>query len=117
MSISVAFAQSDYRPIDVSDWKPANTDTPMELILPLTKQFPEVLEGRPSLIVEMTKGKDGKSLIFILEKTGYLDDFVEGDRYRAVVVKDGEKWRLKSLGRKWKCYRGVHKGWHTKQCS
>ena len=114
--VTSANAQKGYRPIDVTNWKPENAASPMELVVPLLKSFPEALEGRPHLIVELVKGKDGKSFIIVIEKTGYLDDFLEGERYRAVVVPDGDKWRLKALGRQWKCYRGANKGWHTKKC-
>ncbi|MGH1353097.1 MAG: hypothetical protein ACRBBN_20155 [Methyloligellaceae bacterium] len=113
---TAASAQQGFRPIDVTNWKPENSETPLDLIASLYKGFPEALEGKPKVNINLTKNEDGKSFLIRLEMTGYLDDHTDGERYRAVVVRDGDKWRLKSLGKQWKCYRGSNKGWHTKIC-
>ncbi len=113
---ATATAQQGFRPIDVTNWKPDNSETPLDLIAPLYKGYPEALEGKPRVKIVLTKNEDGKSFLIRLEMTGYLDDHTDGERYRAVVVRDGDKWRLKALGKQWKCYRGSNKGWHTKIC-
>jgi hypothetical protein len=88
------------------------------LLQDLFEGHPEAMEGRPVLKIDLKQTEDRSALLIDLEMTGYLDDSVSGEQYRAIVV-EGTKhmFRLEKLGKKIKCGRGDNAGqWTTGKC-
>lgn len=112
---SVAHADG-YQEVDISKWTPKTAKHPLSLVEQLYAKFPESDEGKPNLVIRFKKDGRTKKFAAIVEMTGYLDDSLAGEKYRAVIEKGNKTWKLISLGKQWKCYRGTNKGWHTKKC-
>ena len=103
-----------YKPVNFSEWPVQSSSSALTLLEPIVGDFPTRLEGRPGLKIDLTK-RDGV-IIGIVERTGYLDDSVEGSRVRAEITRRGEAWTLSSVGSAHRCYRAFTFGWTTKPC-
>lgn len=112
---ATSYADS-YQKVDLSKWTPKTAKHPLSLVEQLYAKFPESDEGKPNLNIRFKKDGRTKDFTAIIEMTGYLDDSLAGEKYRAVIKKGNKTWKLISLGKQWKCYRGTDKGWHTKKC-
>jgi hypothetical protein len=107
-----------YEPVDLSDYQPREAASAVMLLQDLFEGHPEAMEGRPVLKIDLKQTEDRSALLIDLEMTGYLDDSVSGEQYRAIVV-EGTKhmFRLEKLGKKIKCGRGDNAGqWTTGKC-
>ena len=107
-----------YAPVDLTDYTPLEGASALLLLQDIIEGHPESLEGKPVMTVELRKSEDGQSIIIDVEKTGFLDDSVEGERYRAIVVPGtSQAWKLERMGLKLKCGRGDSAGtWTTGNC-
>jgi hypothetical protein len=108
-----------YEPVDLSDYQPREAASAVMLLQDLFEGHPEtVAEGRSVLKIDLRHNEDRSALLIDLEMTGYLDDSVDAEKYRAIVV-EGTKhtFRLDRLGKKTKCGRGSNAGqWTTGNC-
>lgn len=107
-----------YEPVDLTDYQPREAASAVMLLQDLFEGHPEAMEGRPVLKIDLKQTEDRSALLIDLEMTGYLDDSVSGEQYRAIVV-EGTKhmFRLEKLGKKIKCGRGDNAGqWTTGKC-
>ncbi len=104
-----------YKPVDLSGWTPRTAASAMALVEPLYRAHPERMEGRPELKIHLRK--EAGVLIIDIEATGFLDDSVRGEKYRAVVVPSAKGWHLRQLGIKRSCNHNGSKAWRTGQCS
>jgi hypothetical protein len=107
-----------YAPVDLTDYTPIEGASALLLLQDIIEGHPEALEGKPVMTVDLRKSEDGQSIIIDVEKTGFLDDSVDGERYRAIVVPGtSQAWKLERLGLKLKCGRGESAGvWTTGNC-
>lgn len=107
-----------YEPVDLTDYTPREGASALLLLQDLIEGHPEALEGRPVMTIDLRKSEDGQSIIIDVEKSGFLDDSVDGERYRAIVVPGtSQAWKLESLGMQVKCGRGDSAGkWTTGNC-
>ena len=108
-----------YEAVDLSEFKPREAASAVMLLQDLFEGHPEtVVEGRSVLKIDLKHNDDRSALLVDLEMSGYLDDSVDGEKYRAIVV-EGTKhmFRLDRLGKKIKCGRGSTAGqWTTGNC-
>lgn len=115
-SANAAFADDQaldgYRPVDLSGWQSRVASSALGTLEPLYRNHPEMLEGRPTMTLNLKKGDDG-NLIIDLEMRGYLDDSVEGEQYRAHVTQGQNGWELLDLGVRYICARGANAGTPT----
>ncbi len=95
--------------VDISAWQPLVADHPLDLIEQLYDGHPEATEGRPELNISLRLDADYKFIIDI-EMSGYLDDSVSGNNYRAIVDQAPGGWKLEALGLQNICYRGANAG-------
>ena len=78
--------------------------------------FPEGREGRQELDLSVREQEDG-SYVVLLTRTGFLDDSVNGDQRRAVLVPTDGGWHATFLGERWRCWPGRGpSGWTTQPC-
>ena len=107
-----------YEAIDLAEYNPREAASAVMLLQDLFEGHPETMEGRSVLKIDLTKTEDGSAIQIDLEMSGYLDDSVSGEQYRAIVVEGTEHtFRLDRLGRKVMCGRGDNAGqWTTGTC-
>jgi len=79
------------------------------LLEPILGNYPEGLEGRPEVTLEMKKArwnrmsfrkpfKGSKKFIAVeIERHGFLDDSVSGDRYFVAVKQTDAGWKVDAL--------------------
>lgn len=105
-----------YAPVDLTDYAPKEGPSAIGLLIDLVEAHPESLEGNPASRIEMKPTGDGAALQVDIEMTGYLDDSVAGEKYRAIIV-PANTWRIEALGKQFKCRRGDNAGeWTTNLC-
>jgi hypothetical protein len=105
-----------YAPVDLTDFQPKEGPSAIGLLVDLIEAHPESLEGNPATKIEMKPTGDGRALQVDVEMTGYLDDAVDGEKYRAILM-PASTWRIEALGRQIKCRRGDSAGeWTTNLC-
>ena len=109
-----AGGDGSYRPLPL----PAETfAVPQGVFAAALAGFPEGREGRQELELGVGEQDDG-SYVVILTRTGLLDDAVNGDQRRAVLVAAEGGWRVTSLGERWRCQAGRGPaGWTTQPCN
>jgi hypothetical protein len=107
-----------YAPVDLADYTPREGPSALMLLQDLIEGHPEALGGKPQTKIEMKPTEDGKAIQIDVEMTGYLDDSVAGEQYRAIVIEGKTRgWKLERLGRKFMCGRGDNAGkWQTNLC-
>jgi hypothetical protein len=105
-----------YAPVDLTDFQPKEGPSAIGLLIDLIEVHPESLEGNPEMRIGMKPTEDGSALQVDVEMTGYLDDSVAGEKYRALLV-PANAWRIEALGKQYKCRRGDSAGeWTTNLC-
>ncbi len=113
-----------YNQATAGPWKKVAMDKtayrrPLDLAAELTGDFPESLEGSQTLDVSI--GKDPKHpgyFQMIVTATGQMDDSVEGEQWRVLLVKAGDGWIPESVENRWRCYIGRGSGqWNITPCS
>ena len=102
------------QPIDVSK-TPPNASV-LALLASLGKLEPEAAEGRPAVKISIAKGDDG-GLAAEIERSGLLDDSIEAEAVKAVIVRENNLWKLKEAGRRWRCARKAPAEWTIEPCS
>lgn len=107
-----------YEPMDLTDYKPREGASALLLLQDLIEGHPEALDGKPEMRINVQGTKDGNALQIDVEMTGFLDDSVAGERFRAIVVEGTKRgWRLEKLGKQTMCGRGDAAGkWVTTGC-
>ena len=100
---------NDYNQVDLSTWEPRIAPSVMALVEPIYRGHPEGPEGRPTLNIDLREG-DTDNLVIEIELRGYLDDSVNGEQYRGIVVWSDQGWRLEALGQRNICARGSNAG-------
>ena len=107
-----------YAPVDLTDYTPLEGPSALLLLQDIIEGHPESLEGKPAMTINLRKSDDGQSVVIDIEKSGFLDDSVQGERYRAIVVPGtSQAWKLESLGLQMMCGRGDNAGkWATANC-
>ncbi len=115
-SPALASPLDGYAPVDLTDFQPKEGPSAIGLLIDLIEAHPESLEGNPATKIEMKPTADGAALQVDVEMTGYLDDAVAGEKYRAIIV-PASTWRIEALGKQYKCRRGDNAGeWTTNLC-
>ena len=105
-----------YAAVDLTDFQPKEGPSAIGLLIDLIEAHPESLEGNPETRIEMKPTADGAALQVDVEMSGYLDDAVAGEKYRAIIV-PANAWRIEALGKQYKCRRGDSAGeWTTNLC-
>ncbi|MEL6373230.1 MAG: hypothetical protein AAFR04_04625 [Pseudomonadota bacterium] len=104
-----------YDRVPPGQWPKRTGRSPLEMLGHLYRDFPERLVGRPRLLVEM-KRLGAKALVVDIERTGLLDDALDGERHRAVFARLDERWELRALGRQVRCARGDNRAWRQGRC-
>lgn len=115
---AIANPLDGYEQMDLANFMPRENASAIMLLHDLFEGHPETMEGRPVTRIELKSLENGSALQIDLEMTGYLDDSVSGERYRAIVGPGTEHaFRLEQLGRQVKCGRGGNAGeWTTGTC-
>ena len=81
-----------YEAVDLSEFKPREAASAVMLLQDLFEGHPEtVAEGRSVLKIDLKHNDDRSALLVDLEMSGYLDDSVDGEKYRAIVVEGKHK--------------------------
>jgi hypothetical protein len=94
----------------------ARYDVPQAVFADLLARFPEGVEGRQELELNVNENDDGSNVV-LLTVTGLLDDAIGAEQHRAVLRFDKSGWRVTQIGERWKCRRGPGGGWTTKRCN
>ena len=103
-----------YAPVDITGWKVKRAEAVLDLFKPITDSHPEGVEGRPEMVIKMSKNPKSANMMVSLTLLGLLDDSVAGLRYVADVQRVPWGWDLKSLWRLQMCGRGKKAGQWTK---
>lgn len=112
----------------VTGWREWRGRDPIRLLAPLLSGHPETEEGQPTLSLNFGKRQwSGHSfqgaaahapfLGVSIERHGFLDDAVSGDRYFAALRYDEGSWRIEHLWGQSLCARGENAGqWSGEDC-
>jgi hypothetical protein len=93
----------------------ASYKVPQDVFSDILARFPEGVEGRQELTLEVTEAGDGNNVV-VLTIDGLLDDSIGAEQHRATLrFRDGG-WRVTRIGQRWQCRRGFSIGWTTKTC-
>lgn len=102
--------------VDPADVAPDPGAAPFEMLAPLYRGHPEeILTRRMLEIVAFGEDRpEGRVMLVDVILRGFLDDSVEGARWRAVFRREAALWRLTALGRQNICARGPSAGRPTR---
>ena len=90
-------------------------DDPLSLIAEIYGSWPESLEGKPTISIEMAP--DGGGFVTTVVQTGLLDDSVAQTKDVLRIIMDrGGKWFVTSAEQYRKCYRTGMFEWTAKPC-
>ncbi|WP_162789578.1 hypothetical protein [Altererythrobacter sp. ZODW24] len=111
---------------DYAEWRGASL---AELVGPLMAGFSAEEEGRPTMELRISQQmwrpsytsnnsrSDNQFVAIEIERGGFADDSVSGDRFFGEAVLAGGAWRLRNLWRQNMCARGTHAGqWTMELC-
>ncbi|MEP5938276.1 MAG: hypothetical protein ABJ239_08115 [Erythrobacter sp.] len=110
-------------------WKDWRGSSITALLEPILGNHPEGMEGRPEIAIEMSKArwnrmsfqkppKSAANFIAIeIERHGFADDSVSGDRYLAAAIQTDGGWKISRLWSQQMCARGEFAGqWTAAPC-
>lgn len=113
----------------IAGWRDWRGSDPVSLMAPLLANHPEGEKGNPTLSFSFGKRHwvgIGYSLPpgrrpflgVTIERQGFLDDSVAGDRYFAELRFEDGAWRIEHLWGQWLCARGHRAGqWSAELCA
>lgn len=99
-----------FNPRDIADWQPKEAGSPVDIVAPLWANLFDELEPMPHLNVKIEDIGDWKTYVADVRLEGYADDSLNGDLYRAIIVKSENGWTLQAMGRQYICARGKNAG-------
>lgn len=110
-----------WRAIDEADWGQRTARAPMGLMPPLTANFPETIEGYPTLQIHLGRspvpGPKSARIEIHLEVGGVLDDAIRSIRWIGLASPHFEGWVLDGLWTQELCARGEMAGkWTAGPC-
>jgi hypothetical protein len=74
-------------------------------------------EGLGREVISLTYARSRRQANAIVATYGLSDDSVSSIRYVAILVLDGEQWRLKQARKQWTCQPGRgHQEWSAERC-
>jgi hypothetical protein len=74
-------------------------------------------EGLEREVISLTYARSRRQANAIVATYGLSDDSVNSIRYVAILVLDGEQWRLKQARKQWTCQPGRgHQEWSAQRC-
>jgi len=93
-------------------------DSPLAVAQALVGNYPESLEGSPTMQLDMAPHEtDAGALVMTIGIEPFLDDSVAGQQWRATLRQDGAQWRVVKLDTRQKCWRGDNAGqWSAQIC-
>ncbi len=110
-------------------WREWSGDSVMALLEPILGNHPEGMEGKPEVSISLKKAHwlpsmtkfprfaSGEFIAVRIERHGFLDDSVAGDRYFAAVKQTDNGWKVDALWQQNMCARGTFAGqWTQTPC-
>ncbi|WP_376091622.1 hypothetical protein ACE7GA_22080 [Roseomonas sp. CCTCC AB2023176] len=113
---AVAQGTGGFSPMAPAFWPLGPAPDPVTLLEPLYRNFPERIEGRPTLKISMRR-EGAQRLVVDVELAGLLDDSIEARAFRAVVEREERGWMVVALGTRARCARDARRAWTTRPCS
>ncbi len=112
-----AGAQDTWQETAAAEWKVPVAADLMDIVQPAYQGFPESVEGRQKLAIEVVRSQTGDGFTATVTKEGLLDDAVGAEQIRLEIERRDANWALVRAGRRWQCRRGAKPGnWTTGRC-
>ncbi|MEM8917373.1 MAG: hypothetical protein AAGE37_00825 [Pseudomonadota bacterium] len=125
---------SNWQDVDLADWSSPNAASLAALMAPVLNGTPESAEDQPLINIYVeSDGRTNPNLsrmaadlparagwdmaAILVERTGFLDDSVSGDRHYGLAMFVNGQWRLEQLWVQYLCGRGANpRQWQANLC-
>lgn len=126
--VAHASIYKDWANTMIPAWAELRSSNPLTLLAPLISGHPESNEGRPTLSISFGKRQWSRYPVLSeygnepflgvsIERHGFLDDSVSGDRHFAELRYNEGEWRVANLWSQSLCARGARSGqWSSEPC-